>query len=63
MNHSIQELLTLVHNDESGATATEYIILLTCVACFVIAAVKFFGVTLSEKMGAAEDALSTEVIF
>ena len=36
--------------DESGATATEYIVVIVLTACFVISAVKFYGNTLSEKV-------------
>lgn len=37
-----QQLLAL-YNDEDGATATEYVILLVLVACFVIAIIALFG--------------------
>lgn len=43
------------HADESGATATEYMILLILVACFIIAAVKFFGQTVEEKYQWADE--------
>ncbi len=39
----MKNLLMTLHKDESGATATEYIILLVLVACFVIAIVALFG--------------------
>ncbi len=61
MNNEFTALLSQIHNDESGATATEYIILLVCVACFVIAAVKLFGQTVSEKMREAQESVARDV--
>jgi pilus assembly protein Flp/PilA len=55
--------LILTFHDESGATATEYIILLILVACFVIAAVKFHGQTVSEKYGWADERVAKFVTF
>ncbi len=49
--------LAQFHTDEDGATATEYIILLILVACFVIGIVKLFGSTVSEKFGSAQGAV------
>jgi Flp pilus assembly pilin Flp len=63
MNNEITALLATIHNDESGATATEYIILLVCVACFVIAAVKMFGGTVSGKFNDANDVVANQVTF
>ena len=54
---SLKNNLLSLHNDESGATATEYIILLVLIACFVIGIVKTFGSTLSGKYGDAEKAV------
>lgn len=51
--NTIKDALVAFHNDEDGATATEYIILLILVACFVIAIVKLFGTTVSEKFASA----------
>lgn len=45
----MKNLMMKLHNDEDGATATEYIILLILIACFVIAIVKTFGATLESK--------------
>lgn len=56
---SIQDL----HADEDGATATEYIILLILVACFVIGIVKAFGGTLSAKYASADQLIVKEVTF
>jgi pilus assembly protein Flp/PilA len=51
------------HADESAATATEYIILLILVACFIIAIVKVYGLTVSEKYDTASDAVRKEVTY
>lgn len=51
------------HEDESGATATEYLVLLILVACFVIAVVKQFGSTVSKKIDTANDAVRKELVF
>jgi pilus assembly protein Flp/PilA len=60
---ALKSLLIAFHNDEDGATATEYIILLILIACFVIAIVKVFGNTASSKFNAAEDAVDGQVTF
>ena len=49
------------HEDDSAATATEYIILLILIACFVIAIVKVFGETASRKYKDAGDTVRKEV--
>ena len=59
----IKNMMLALHNDEDGATATEYIILLILVACFVIAIVKLFGGTVSTKFTEANASVSTEVKF
>ncbi|MEZ4458371.1 MAG: Flp family type IVb pilin [bacterium] len=60
---SIFAALETFHNDEDGATATEYIVLLILIACFVIAIVKTFGQTLSSKYSAADELIVKEVRF
>lgn len=60
---ALKNLLVAFHNDEDGATATEYIILLILIACFVIAIVKVFGETASSKFNEAESAVDTQVTF
>ncbi len=60
---SIFATLETFHNDESGATATEYLVLLILVACFVIAVVKTLGQTLSSKYAAADELIVKEVRF
>lgn len=59
----MKDLMMKLHNEEDGATATEYIILLILIACFVIAIVKLFGSTVSDKFDKANDAVVTEVAF
>ena len=61
--NDIKTNLIALHNDESGATATEYIILLVLIACFCISVVKLFGSTLSSKFGAAEQEVADKVKF
>jgi Flp pilus assembly pilin Flp len=59
----LKNMLIALHNDEDGATATEYIILLILIACFVIAIVKLFGSTVSDKFNSANDSVVTDVVF
>ncbi len=62
----MKELMTLLaafHNDEDGAGATEYIILLILIACVVIAIVKVFGETISGKFDSANQSVTSEVVF
>ena len=51
----IKQQLLALHQDEDGATATEYIVLLVLIACFVIAVVAAFGDTINELFGNAQD--------
>jgi Flp pilus assembly pilin Flp len=55
--------LRTFHRDESGATATEYIILLILIACMLIAIVKVYGSTASQKYDTANDTVRKEVTF
>lgn len=57
------DLIKKFHNDEDGATATEYIILLILIACFVIAIVKLFGSTVSSKFNNANSKVTSQVVF
>lgn len=52
---AFKNLVLALHNDEGGATATEYIVLLVLVACFVIAVVAAFGEEISELFEEATD--------
>ena len=60
---TVKDALVAFHNDEDGATATEYIILLILIACFVIAIVKVFGGTVSEKFASANSGVESLVSF
>lgn len=59
----MKDLLTTLHNDENGATATEYIVLLILVACFIIMIVKKFGQTLEEKYRWADQRVTKFVTY
>lgn len=59
----IKNLMVAFHKDEDGATATEYIILLILIACFVIAIVKVFGSTVSSKFDRANSSVTNDVTF
>jgi len=59
----LNTLLLAFHNDEDGAGATEYIILLILIACVVIGIVKLFGETLETKFTAGNSKIETELVF
>lgn len=40
---TLKNLALALHTDEDGATATEYVVLLVLVACFVIGIIALFG--------------------
>jgi len=61
MFDEIKTQLSALHEDESGATATEYIILLILIACVVLTVVKAFGSTLKGKYQDATDKIANEV--
>lgn len=63
LRQRIAEGLVNFHEDTRGATATEYIILLILIACFVIAIVKVFGENVSSKYDDAGDGVRKEVTF
>lgn len=60
---TLEEALIAFHEDESGATATEYVILLILIACFVIAIVNTFGSTVSRKFNSANEGVKSKVTF
>lgn len=60
---NVKDLLIAFHEDEDGATATEYIILLILIAVLVIAIVKTFGQTIEEKFFEADEEVKDEVDF
>ena len=55
---TLKTLLLALHSDEDGATATEYVVLLVLVACFVIAVVALFGDQINDLFGEAHDQVS-----
>ena len=59
----MKDLLMQLHTEEDGATATEYIILLILIACFVIAIVKLFGTTVSSKFSNAQQSAHSQITF
>lgn len=63
MYAQIRDQIATLHHDESGATATEYIILLILIACFVIAIVKMFGSTVSSKFDDANTGVRDQLQF
>lgn len=60
---SLRKRLKAFHEDTYAATSTEYIILLILIACFVIAIVKVFGTTVSQKYKAADEKVTKDVTF
>lgn len=59
----MKDLFKRFLSDDRGATATEYIILLILIACFVIAIVAVFGGTVSGKFESANTAVEQKVVF
>lgn len=60
---TLKEHLVAFHHEEEGAGATEYIILLILIACVVIAIVKVFGSTVSEKYEDAKEKVRRDVTY
>lgn len=50
----MKNLLLTLHNDENGAGATEYVILLVLIACFIIFIVAAFGEQIERLFTEAE---------
>ena len=59
---NIKNALIALHTDESGATMTEYIILLILLACAIIGIVSAFGSTVYEKFSDANEEVRREVV-
>jgi len=59
----VSDVLRRFHEDEDGAGATEYIILLILIACVVIGIIKVFGETVETKFTAANGKVETEVVY
>ncbi len=58
---NVKNALIALHTDESGATMTEYIILLILLACAIIGIVSTFGKTVYEKFSAANSTVQSGV--
>ena len=54
----LKKTLIALHQDEEGATATEYVILLVLVACFIIGVVAAFGDELEQTFTEGQEAVS-----
>ena len=61
--HSWITPIKALHRSEDGATATEYLILLILIACFVILIVKAFGETVENKFADGNNAVDRLVAF
>ena len=61
MRNALTTRLKMLHEDEVGAGATEYIILLILIACVVIAIVKVFCRTVSTKYSDANEKVKKDV--
>lgn len=59
--NTLKDTLMQFHNNEDGATATEYIILLILIACIIISMVAAFGSILKAKYEAAKNEVNTKV--
>lgn len=59
----MKELMIQLHNEEDGATATEYLIVLVLIAVVIIGIIKKFGVTISDKFAEANEAMTVMVRF
>lgn len=46
---TLTNLIQAFHNEEEGATATEYIIMVVLIACFLITMIGLFGEAVGEK--------------
>jgi pilus assembly protein Flp/PilA len=57
----MNEILRSFHHDESGATSTEYIIVLILIACIIIGIVGAFGSVLFNKFEDAKEDVRRDV--
>ena len=57
----LKQALVTFHNDQDGATSTEYIIVLILIACIIIGIVAAFGSVLSKKFQSAKDNVDVKV--
>ena len=58
----LKQALVAFHNDQDGATSTEYIIVLILIACIIIGIVGAFGSVLSQKFTDAKNEVDTKVV-
>ncbi len=58
---NIKNALIALHTDESGATMTEYIILLILLACAIIGIVSTFGKTVYDRFAQADNEVDNSV--
>ena len=58
----LKQALVAFHNDQDGATSTEYIIVLILIACIIIGIVTAFGTVLSQKFTDAKNEVDTKVV-
>ena len=57
----IKNQILAFHNEEDGATSTEYAIVLILIACIIIGMVAAFGSVLSSKFEAAKNKVDSDV--
>lgn len=57
----MNEIFRSFHHDESGATSTEYIIVLILIACIIIGIVAAFGSVLFNKFEDAKENVRRDV--
>lgn len=62
MVSQVKRAMLALHEDESGATMTEYIILLILLACAIIGIVSTFGSTVYEKFSDGNEEVRREVV-
>ena len=58
----IKNQILAFHNEEDGATSTEYAIVLILIACIIIGMVAAFGSVLSQKFSDAKNEVDTKVV-
>lgn len=61
LKEDVMNMLQQLHNDESGATATEYLILLVLIAVAVIGLVAAFGDKVSDTFTTATDTIESDL--
>ncbi|MEM1349171.1 MAG: Flp family type IVb pilin [Myxococcota bacterium] len=59
--NELKNLLIALRNDEGGAGATEYVILLILIACVAVGVVQVFGETVEGKFDDASESSQEEI--